>query len=136
MDNEEGTRLRNPVESRETEVVAVRDVDAPSLEEYLVNEVDIVQRTFHEAYEYGDLADQIDLRVQLHRGFRCLEFRLRKHRQALVDGGGMDGINDLVKAEAVEIAGVEPQRFSDEHVPKQRNRLARHGARLRRQDWF
>ena len=78
-DHEEGTRLRYPVESRKIEVAAIEDIDAPRLEEHLVNEMDIVQRTFREAYEDRNRADQIDLRVQFDRGLRRLEFRPRKH---------------------------------------------------------
>src|ERR1039458_3641444 len=56
--------------------------------------------------------------MQLDRGLPCTKARPRKHRQAEIDGRGIQSIDCIVQIEAERFGGIHGARDVDEHLCK------------------
>lgn len=115
-DDEVGTGLFNPKEAFEIEVSPVEHIDAASFEKDLVEEVHVMDRPLGNTHEYGDGTGQVDLRVQLDGGLGCSESGPREHGEAKVDGGGIDGVDQLIEVQSVGVARVQSAGLADENL--------------------
>lgn len=115
-DHEIRTGRLDSEQSGEIQITTIKNVDASGVVVDLVHEVDVVDRTIGDPYEYGDWSGQIDLSVKLDRRFCRSEVRPGKDRQAQVDGGSIDGINHLVEVESVGVPGIQPSCFANENL--------------------
>lgn len=115
-DDEVGTGLSNPKEAFEIEVSPVEHIDAASFEKDLIEEAYVMDRSLGDTHEYGDWAGQVDLRVQFDGGLGCSESGPREHGEAKVDGGGIDGVDQLIEVQSVGVARVQPAGLADEHL--------------------
>lgn len=116
--DEEGIGCVDLEKTPEVEVSPVENVDASPFEGHLVKEVDIVHRSVCNADKHGDWAGQIDLGMQLDRGFGFAKGGPREHGQTQVDGRGINGINHLIKVETVRVANVQASGFANQNLGK------------------
>jgi len=100
----------------EIEVATIEDIDAARFESDLVEEMDIVNRPVRDADKHGDRAGHVDLSVQLDRSLGGSKARPGKHRQAKVDGRGIDRINHLAEIQPVGVVGMESLRLANENL--------------------
>lgn len=115
-DDEEGLRHLDTVKACEVEVTPVENVNASRLENDLIEEMNVMDRSICNAYEYGDWSGQVDLSVQFDGGLGSSEVCPRKHREAQVNGRRIDGIDHLLKIESVGVIGIKPASFANENL--------------------
>lgn len=108
--------LLNPIETCEVEIAPVDHVDTTRLEDNLVEEMNVMDGSIGNAYKYRDRAGQVDLGMQFDRSLGSPEVCPWKHREAQVDGGGIDSIDHLLKIEPVGVIGIKPTSFADENL--------------------
>jgi len=114
--DKEGVRAFDPKESGEIQVSAIEDIDAPSFENHLIHEVDVMNRTVGNLYKHWDRASQVDLSMEFNRSFGFAKMSPRKHRQAQVNRRGIDGINHLVNIETIRVFAIKSSRFANQHL--------------------
>lgn len=111
--------LVQAMQSREVEIAAIHDVKRPGLGNDLVENVHIVQLAIADVDEAGNVAAQVEQRMQLDRRFGRTKRSPRKYRQAQVDGGRILRIGQRVarhrtaKAHVVELGGLAAQTGFD-----------------------
>lgn len=115
-DNKAGLRHLDTVKACEVEVAPVENVNASRLEHDLIEEMNVMNRSICNADEYWDWSGQVDLRVQFDGGLGSPEVCPRKHREAQVDGRGIDGIDHLFEIELVGIFGIQPTCLANENL--------------------
>ena len=114
--DEVGVSAFDSKESSEVEVSSIKDIDTPSLNEHPIHEVDVMHRTVCDLYKDWDRASQVDLSMELYRGFGLTEMSPRKHRQAQINGGSIDRINHLVNIQPVGVLAVKASGLADENL--------------------
>jgi len=67
--DKKGVHAFDPKESAKIQVSAIEDIDAPSLENHLIHEVDVMNRTVGNLYKHWDRASQVDLSMEFNRSF-------------------------------------------------------------------
>ena len=102
------------VETGEVEIGAVHDVEGSRLRGHDVEDVDVVEPAFGDVNECGDVAAQVEERVQLDGRLGLPEPRPRKERQAQVDRGGIERVDRVVEIEAVAFLVIQAPRRVDE----------------------
>ncbi len=100
--HEEAARFVKAIQTLDVEEASIHQVERASLGQQLIEDVDLVQLAVAEG---RDVAAQIEQRVQFDRCLGRSKWRPGKHRQAQVDGGGIQGIDRLLQ--------VDPERFVD-----------------------
>ena len=104
------------VETLEVHVGAIHHVERTRLRHNGIEDVDVVQFSFGNLNKCGDRAAQIEQGVHLDGGFVRSKPSPRKHRQAEIDGRGVQGIDRVVKIEAERLVGIHRARDVDEHL--------------------
>lgn len=110
--------LLDSEQTGEVEIAAVDYINTARLESDLIQEMHIVNRSICNAHEHRDWAGQVDLSVQLDRSFGSAEVCPRKHRQAKVDGRGIDRINHLFEVQPVGVLGIQSASLANENLPE------------------
>jgi len=114
--NEEGAAVVEHMQALEVHVGAIHDIEGAGLRHDEIEHLDIVQFSLGNLNKRGDRAAQVKQGVQLDRSLSGAEARPREHRQAEVDGGGVQGVDRVVEIEAERLAGVHRTRDVDEHL--------------------
>ena len=112
--DEEATCLVEPVQSLEVEKAPIHDVESAGFGQQLVEDIDFVHLAIADVDKSRDVATQIEQRVQLDRCLGRTKRRPRKHRQAQVDGGGIQGIDRLVQIDAERFVDIQRPRDTDQ----------------------
>ncbi len=99
-------------------VSAIHNVEGVSLGHDRVKDIDIVQLSVGNLNESGDRAAHIQECMQLDGSLPRTKPRPRKHRQAKVDGCGIEGIDCVVKIEAERLGSIHWAGDVDEHLRK------------------
>src|SRR5882672_2179308 len=112
--HEEGTHCIQAVESLEIEEAAVHDIEGPGFGNEQVQDVHLVKSAIADMQERGDVAAQIEQRMKLHRRFGLAKRRPRKQRQAQVDSGGVQSVDDLLQFDPQRLLRIQASRDSDQ----------------------
>ena len=76
----------------------------------------VVQPGLGNVDERGDVAAQVQQRVQLHPGLGGAEQGPGKHGQAQVDGGGVERVDGVVEFQPEVLPGVQRARDADQRL--------------------
>lgn len=112
--DEEGLGRVDLEKAPEVEIPAVEYVYASSFECHLLKEVDVMNRSFCNAYKNWDRAGQVNLGVQLNCCFCFSEGGPREQRQAKVDSRCIHGINHFVQAQGIRVINIETSSLANE----------------------
>ena len=105
--HKEGFGLVNDVQAGEVQITPVQQVKRARLYGQLVQRIDLVGLAVGDVNEAGDIAPQVQQRMQLDGGFGGAKRSPGKHRQTQVDGGGVERVNRRLQFERERLAGVQ-----------------------------
>ena len=105
--NEKRFCLLQDVESPKVEITAVHDVVGAGHGYKMIQDIDVVQFSIGNQDEFGNVALEIQQRVQFDRPFGAAKLRPGKQRKAQVDGGGVQGVDRGVEVETEVVAQIE-----------------------------
>ena len=91
--DKESLGQRRGVESGEIDITPIHDVETASLENDLIEDIDIVELAVRDMNESRDVAPQTEERMEFDRPFALAKTRPGKERQAQVDRGRVEGID-------------------------------------------
>ena len=94
-------------QSCKVNVSAVEDINTSSFNEHLIHKMDVMNQTVCNLHKHRDRPGKIDLSVKLYRCFFLSEICPRKHRQAQINRGSINGINHLVDVESVGVFAIK-----------------------------
>jgi len=100
----------------EIDIAAVHDVEGTRLGQQQVEHIDVVQLAIADVQKRGDVATQVQQRVQFHRRFCGTKRRPWKHRQAQVDGTGIERVDRLFQVDPKGFVGIQPAGDSDQRL--------------------
>ncbi len=106
------------IQPLEIDVAAIHDVEGAGLRYQQVEDIDIVQLAVGDVDEARNAAAQIQQRVHLHRRLGRAEVRPREHRQAQVDGRGVQRVDRVGQFQAQVFAGVELSGLRNQRCAK------------------
>ena len=115
-DNKECLCLFNAIQTCEIEIAPIKDVDAPHLEDNLIEKVNIVNGAIANADEYWNGAAKVDLSVEFDRSLGFAEVCPREHRKTQVNSCGIDGIDHLFKIKSVGVIGIKSASFANQYL--------------------
>src|SRR6266849_4438366 len=95
--HEEAAGLVEAIEALEVEEATIQDVEGAGLGQQLVENVDLVHLAITDVDEGGNVAAQIQQRVQLDGRLGQAERCPRKYRQTEIDGRGVERIDSLLQ---------------------------------------
>jgi hypothetical protein len=81
----------------EVEIAAIHDIEGAGFGKELIQNIDVVHLAVTDENERGNIAAQIKQRMELHGGLGGSKRRPREHREAEIDGGGIQRIDGLVE---------------------------------------
>jgi len=110
--------LVQTMQSGEIEIAAIHDVERPGLWNDLVENVHIVQLAIADVNEAGDVATQVEQRMQLDRRLGRTKRCPRKYRQAQIDSGRIQRVDRLREIDAKRFVHVERSSNSDQALGK------------------
>ena len=113
-DDEERARLVQGIEAIEVGVPPVHHIEGSGLGDQEVEHIDLVQLAVRNVDKARNTAPQIEQRVQPNRRLGRTEMRPGKHRQAQIDGGGIQRVDRVRELHAQGIPGVERLRLHDQ----------------------
>lgn len=93
--HEECAALSDRIQASEVEVAAIHDVEGPWLREQQVEDGDIVRGAVGQVNERGNVATQVEQRMEFHGRLALAEARRGKQRQAQVDHGRVEDIGSF-----------------------------------------
>lgn len=116
--DKEAARFVNAIQTLEVEEAPIHHVERARLGHQLIEDVDLVHLAVADVDEGRDVATQIEQRVQFDRRFGPPKWRPRKHRQAQVDGGGIQGIDRLFQVDSERFVDIQRARHRDQALRK------------------
>ena len=112
--HKEGLRLVNHEQSGEVQIAPIHQVKRSRLQQQGVHHIDLVRLAVGDVNETGDIASQVQQRVQfdgrLGRAKRCPG----KHRQTQVDSAGIEGVDRCIEFHAKRLRGVQGSRQANQ----------------------
>ena len=112
--HKETARLMQAMQPGEVEIAAIHDVERPSLGNDLVENVHVVQLAVADVDEAGNVAAQVEQRMQFDRSLGRPERSPRKYRQAQIDSGRIQCIDRLREIDAKRFVHVERARYPNQ----------------------
>ena len=112
--HKEGLRLVDHEQPGEIEVAPIHQVERPRLQHQRVHHVDLVRLAIGDVNETGDIASQVQQRVQLDGCLGRTKRRPGKHRQTQVDGAGIEGVDRRVEFQSKRLRGVQGSRQANQ----------------------
>ncbi len=98
------------MKTSEIDISSIHHIECAGLDRQMIENRHIVGFAVGNPHESGDVAVQIQERVQLHRPFATTEPRPGEQAQAEVDRGTVEGIDGLLQLHAEGFVGVELPR--------------------------
>jgi hypothetical protein len=92
----------------------IHHVEGSRFDNQLVEQIDFVVLAVADMDKRRDIASQIQKRVQLDSSFGGTERCPRKHRQAQIDGSGIESVNGVFQVDSKRLLGIEPSRHCDQ----------------------
>ena len=114
--DKESARLMNAVKSSKIDVSTIHDIDASGIERDLVEDVHVVHAPVRNTDEYRDRAIEVDHCMQFDRRLGSPEMRPGEHREAKIDGRGVESVNHLVDVQPVSVSGVKTTRPANQNL--------------------
>src|SRR5450759_3021498 len=114
--NEERPCRREAVQSLKIDVAAIHDIEGARLDRQLVEYVDVVHFPVGNVDKTGDVAAQVEQRVQLVRSLATAESGPRKKLQTEIDGRRIERVNGLGKHRTQGFVRVKFPRLADQHL--------------------
>ena len=114
--DEEGTGLLQGVQPLEVQIAAIHDVDRSGFRHQHIEHIDIVQLAVGDVDEAGNIATQVEQRMHLDRRLGRAKRCPRKHRQAQIDSGGVQGISRVLQLPAEAVVGIEFPGLRDQSL--------------------
>src|ERR1019366_1262079 len=90
--HEEAAGLVEAIEALEVEEATIHDVESAGFRQQSVKDVDLVHLAITDVNEGGNVAAQIEQRMQLDGCLGRAEHGPRKYRQTQIDGGGVERV--------------------------------------------
>lgn len=100
----------------EVDIAAVHNVEGAGFRDQHIKRLIIGAFTVCNVDKAGDLAAQVEQGVQFDSRLGGLEFGPREHRQAQIDGGGIESVNGLLEFDAEVITRIQAARDDDERL--------------------
>ena len=116
--HKEAARVVQAMEPFEVEIASVHDVEGTWLGQPQVEDIDVVQFAVADVQERGNVAAQIQKRVQLDGRLGRAKRSPRKHRQAQVDGAGIQRVDRVFQIDAKRLPGIQATGDSNERLGK------------------
>lgn len=113
-DEEEGAGLALRAQPCGVHVAAIQQLERTGLGQQFVQRVDVVRLAFPHVDEARNRAVHVQQRMQLHRRLGGASRRLRVHRQAQVDGRGVERVDRLFEAQLDRLVGVQRPGDADQ----------------------
>ena len=95
--DEEGRAQVEHIKARKIEIASVHDVDRARFGDEMVEYIDVVKLALGDLDEGGDVAAQIQQRVELDGCFSAAEVGPRKQGKTQIDGSGIQCVDGLRK---------------------------------------
>jgi len=111
---EETARLMQAMQLGEVEIAAIHDVERPGFGNDLVENVHVVQLAIADVDEAGDVAAQVEQRMQLDRRLGRTKRSPRKYRQTQIDSGGIQRVDRLREIDTKRFVHVKGASYSDQ----------------------
>ena len=98
------------------EITAVHHIEGAGLGQQVIEHVDVVPFAVADMDEGGDIAAQLQQRMQLDSRFGRAKWCPGKHRQAQVDGSTVERVDSLLQLDTERLVDVEPSRDPDQSL--------------------
>ena len=115
-DDEERFARFEAIESFEIEVATIHEIEGSGFDGQEIECVDIVQFPLGNVDETGNVAAEIDQRVQFDGAFTATKFRPGEEFQTEVDGRGIEGVNGFAEGGRERFVRVERSGPTDQDV--------------------
>ncbi len=116
--HKEAFRLVQAIKPIEVDVASVHDVESAGLGQQQVEDIDVVQFAVADVEERGDVAAQVQQRVQLDSRLGRAKRRPGKYRQAQIDGAGIQSVDRIFQIDAKGFGGIETAGDGNERLGK------------------
>ena len=100
----------------EVDIASVHDVEGAGLGQQQVENIDIVQLAVADVEERRDVAAQVQQRVQLDGRLGRAKRRPRKHRQAQIDGAGIQSVDRVFQIDTKRFPGIKTTGDGNERL--------------------
>jgi hypothetical protein len=114
--DEERAGLRESVQTCEVDVSAIHHVERTRLEDELVHRRDIAAFSSGNTQEHGEVATQVQERVELDRAAFAFELRPREEAQAQPDRRGVQCVHAPLQSHRHGLIDVERPGLFDQHL--------------------
>ena len=92
----------------------VHQVERARLQHQIVHHVDFVRPAIGDVNETGDVAAQVQQRMQLDGRLGCAKRCPGEHRQAQIDGAGIEGVDRGIEFQSKRLLGVQGTRQANQ----------------------
>ena len=111
---EEAAGFVKAVQPLEVEKAPIHDVEGTKLGQQLIEDVDLVHLAVADVDEGRDVAAKIEQRVQFDRRLGAAKWRPRKHREAQIDSGRIQGVDRFLQIDTKGFVDIQPSRDPDQ----------------------
>ena len=112
--HEESPRLMQREQPTEIQITAIHHIERTSFDGQHIQYVDLVGLAVRDVDEGGNVASQVEQRMQLDRRLGGAKWRPWKQRQTQVDGRGIQGVDGVVQVDAETVVAIQLARTPDE----------------------
>ena len=116
--HKEAACLVQAMQSGEVEIAAIHDVERASLGNDLVENIHIVQLAVADVDKAGNIAAQVEQRMQFDRCLGRTKRSPRKYRQTQIDGGRVQRVDRFRKIDSKRFVHVKRSGNSDQALRK------------------
>src|SRR5260221_5190322 len=116
--HEEAAGLVEAKEALEIEEATIHDVEGAGLGQQLVEDVDLVHLAITNVNKGGDVAAQIEQRMQLDGCLGRAEHRPRKYRQTQIDRRGVERVDGFLQIDAEGLLRIQRPGDTDQALGK------------------
>ena len=114
--DEEGGSPCEAMQTHEIDVAAIHHVERAGFDRQLVEDRHIVHFPVRNMHKTGNVAAQIQERVQLDGTLAAAKLRPREQAQAQVDGRGVERIDGLFEIDGQWVLRIQPPRAANQHL--------------------
>src|SRR5664280_938279 len=114
--HKEAAGLVQAMQPFEVDVASVHDVEGARLGHQQVEDIDVVKLASADVQKRGDVAAKVQERVQLDGRLGRAKRGPRKHRQAQVDGAGIERVDRIFQIDAKRLPGIKTTGDSNERL--------------------
>src|SRR5882762_597914 len=116
--HEETAGLVEAIEALEVEEATIHDVESAGLRQQLVKDIDLVHLAIADVNKRGDVAAQIEQRMQLDGGLGRAEHRPRKYRQTQIDSRGVERVDGFLQIDTEGLLRIQRPGNADQALGK------------------